>query len=180
MRILGVDPGTRKTGAGLIESYGSHYRLLHWETIQPNPDFPISKKLVQIYESLLALIRQFRPEILALENVFYGKDLRAMIKIGEARACAMLAASAEGIDVVEYAPARIKQSVSGNGCATKEQIQHMVKTLLKLKSIPPADSSDALAVAICHLHSFRTGLLAGPAAAKQKSFRPKNKERVWN
>lgn len=156
MRILGVDPGTRRTGIGIIESEGNRYRLLHFEILILKPTTPLPDRLKHIYHSLLVLLRQFRPDVLALENVFFGKDPRAMVKIGEARACAMLAASEEGIDVVEYPPARVKQAVSGNGRATKVQVQQMIKALLNMKTVPPADGADALAVAICHLHSGKT------------------------
>ena len=156
MRILGVDPGTRRTGLGIIETEGSRYRLLHTETIVLKDSLTLPEKLQEIYQSLTAAIQTYQPEVLALENVFYGKDLQAMVKIGEARACAMLAASGRGIPVVEYAPARVKQSVTGNGRASKEQMQRMVKVLLNLKTEPPPDSADALAVAICHLHCRKT------------------------
>ena len=152
MRILGIDPGTWRTGVGLIESQGSRYRLIHTEVVTVREKLPIAARLLHIYRSLSSITSQYKPEVLALENVFYGKDLQAMVKIGEARACAMLAASELGIDVIEYPPARVKQSVSGNGRATKDQVQHMVKTLLNLSALPPADSADALAVAICHAH----------------------------
>ena len=153
MRVLGVDPGTRRTGAGIIEAQGNRYQLVHFEVISVKESLPIADRLHLIYEALCRLMVQYKPSVLALENIFFGKDVRAMIKIGEARACAMLAASGQAIDVVEYPPARVKQSVSGNGRATKDQIQHMVKTLLNLKTLPPPDGADALAVAICHLHS---------------------------
>jgi crossover junction endodeoxyribonuclease RuvC len=152
-----VDPGTWRTGAGIIESEGSRYRFIHAEVITVKQKLPIADRLLQIYQALTEMTEKFKPEVLALENVFYGKDLQAMVKIGEARACAMLAASGHGIEVVEYPPARVKQSVSGNGRATKEQVQHMVKTLLNLPALPPEDSSDALAVAICHAH-MRKGI----------------------
>ncbi len=156
MRILGVDPGTHLAGAGVIESSGNHYKLVHFETITVDPKLPSAKKLQTLYEALSQIIKDYRPDVLALENVFYHRNIHTVIKIGEARACAMLAASEQGIDVVEYPPARIKQSVSGNGQATKEQMQQMVRRLLNLKTAPPADGADALAVAICHLHSHRT------------------------
>ena len=155
MRVLGVDPGTRFTGVGIIEERASRYFLIHSEVIRVNDKLPIAQRLKIIHDSLSAIFHTHRPELLALENVFYGKDLRAMVKIGEARASAMLAASDAGIPVVEYAPARVKQSVTGNGCATKQQMQHMVKRLLNMKEMPPPDAADALAVAICHLHSRR-------------------------
>ena len=152
MRVLGVDPGTWRTGVGIIESQGSRYRMIHTEVITVREKLPIPRRLLQIYKALSSIVAEYQPEAVALENIFYGKDLQAMVKIGEARACAMLAASEHGLDVIEYPPARVKQSVSGNGRATKEQVQQMVKTLLNLSEVPPVDSADALAVAICHLH----------------------------
>jgi crossover junction endodeoxyribonuclease RuvC len=101
-------------------------------------------------------MQEYKPDSVALENVFYAKDVSAMVKIGEARACAMLAAAECGIEIAEYPPARVKQAVSGNGRATKEQIQHMIKTLLGLKSLPKPDSADALAVAFCHAHMVKS------------------------
>jgi len=156
MIILGVDPGTRRTGAGLISVDGSRYALLHFEILRLESSLTLPEKLVRIYRSLGEIIRRWRPDVLALENVFYGRDVQALVKIGEARACAMLAAEENGVPVAEYPPARVKESVSGNGRATKEQVQSMVKRLLDLKSLPAADGSDALAVALCHAHCCKT------------------------
>ena len=156
MRILGVDPGTWRTGVGVVTAQGNRYQTLHSEVITIRQKLQIPERLSQIHKSLREVIQLFQPEVVALENVFFGKDVQAMVKIGEARACAMLAASEYGVPVVEYPPARVKQAVSGNGRATKEQIQHMVKTLLNLKELPPPDAADALAVAICHLHHAKT------------------------
>ena len=156
MRILGVDPGTRLTGVGIIETAGTQYQLLHYETVSIPQKLPIAQRLLRIHQALRSLIERYRPQVLAIENVFYGKDVQALVRIGEARSCAMIAASELGVDVVEYPPARIKQAVSGNGQASKEQVQHMIKTLLNLKSLPPSDSADALAVAICHFHAAKS------------------------
>ncbi|MBI3317384.1 MAG: crossover junction endodeoxyribonuclease RuvC [Candidatus Omnitrophica bacterium] len=158
MRVLGVDPGTLRTGAGILDSHDSAYVLVTSTVICSPSRRTLAERLLQIYRRLKDLISEFKPEVLSLENVFFGKDLRAMVKIGEARASAMLAASELGIPVVEYAPARVKQAVTGNGRATKDQMQHMVKTLLGLKALPSPDEADALAVAICHLHSKRFNL----------------------
>ena len=152
MRILGVDPGTWHTGVGIIETKGSGYREVHSRVITIQQKLPIPARLHIIYKSLLEVIQEHRPEILALEKFFFGKDFEAMVRVGEARACAMLAASECGIEVVEYAPMKVKQSVTGNGHAKKEQVQHMIKTLLGLREIPPPDGADALAIAICHAH----------------------------
>ena len=175
MRILGVDPGTIRTGIGLIESEGSRCRLLHCGVISAPSSLPLPERLHRIHTALRGIIRGHRPSVLALENVFFGKDVQAMVKIGEARACAMLAASERGIAVVEYAPARVKQSVTGTGRATKEQIQYMVKNLLRLDSLPPADSADALAVAICHCHLEKSpGRRGEPSSGLRKK-----KAKTW-
>lgn len=164
MRILGVDPGTHRTGAGIIETQGSSCRLIYFETIKADAKKPLPERLLFIYRALKVLIQEYKPEVLALEDVFFGKDVKATVKIGEARACAMLAASEQGISVIEYPPTRVKLSVSGNGRATKEQVQHMVKLLLNLKEMPREDGADALAIAICHHHS--NGRLKIKEAAK--------------
>ncbi len=169
MRVLGVDPGTWRTGVGIIESEGNRYRLLHTSIIEIKAKPPIAQRLQQIYKSLSEIIREFRPGVMAIESVFFGKDVQAMVKIGEARACAMLAASEFGIEVIEYPPARVKQAVSGNGRATKEQIQHMVKVLLSLQTAPKADGADALAIAICHLHQSKT--LAALSDSNKKTYK---------
>jgi len=153
MKILGVDPGTWHTGIGVIEAEGSKYHLLHFEVIHLPKNQPLAARLKLIYDGITEILRIYQPSVLALENIFFGRDLRAMVKIGEARACAMLAAAQQGVEVLEYPPARVKQAVSGNGRATKEQIQFMIQKLLGLKSPPPVDGSDALALAICHLHT---------------------------
>lgn len=152
MIVLGVDPGTLHTGIGLVTKEGSRFRLLHYDIFNISPKLSISKKLLEIHRFISEIIQRYRPDLLALENIFFGRDVRAMVKIGEARACAMLAASQNGISVIEYPPASVKQAVSGNGRASKEQIQFMIKKLLGLKEVPPTDGADALAVAICHLH----------------------------
>ena len=153
MRVLGVDPGTWKTGVGVIEAEGSRYRLVFETVIEIKKKLPLAMRLRQIYLEISDFVAEYKPDVMALENVFFGKDLQAMVKIGEARACAMLAAAQMNIEVLEYPPARVKQAVSGNGRASKDQVQNMIKTLLGLKQAPEADSSDALAVAICHVHA---------------------------
>ena len=168
MRILGIDPGSHYTGVGVIESQGNRYRLIHEEVLKLPGSLSIAAKLYGVYRSLSQIVREYHPDVLALENIFYHKDIRAVVRVGEVRACAMLAASEHGVNVVEYAPNLVKQSVTGNGRASKQQVQHMVKTLLNLKSTPPADGADALAVAICHAHQHKT---VGKADLFQKGKR---------
>ena len=152
MKILGVDPGTRFVGAGLITAAGSQCKLHHFEIIHIRSKLSIAARLLKIHQALSAVIREFRPGVMALENIFFGQNVSTLVKIGESRACAMLAAAENGIEVVEYPPARVKEAVSGNGRASKEQIQWMIQKLLAMDSPPPADGADALAVAICHWH----------------------------
>lgn len=154
-RILGVDPGTWKTGAGLLDMKGNQFTLVHAEVVTVTQKIPLAQRLLIIFRSLSEIVRQYRPEVLALENIFYHKDVRAMIKIGEARACAMLAASEHGIPVVEYLPTDIKQAVTGNGRASKEQVQEMMRRLLGVQKNLDYDATDALAVALCHANGQR-------------------------
>lgn len=171
MKIMGVDPGTWKTGAGIIEARGNKYEMIHCEVIALPKKTPLPERLKKIYHGLCELIKIYRPEIMALENIFYAKDLQAMIRIGEGRACAMLAASEHNVEVVEYLPTRVKQAVSGNGHASKEQIQQMVRRLLNLEKAAPSDASDALALAICHLHTKPALKLMAAAGPKRFSVK---------
>lgn len=170
MRVLGVDPGTWRTGAGILEADGSRFRLVYEELIAVPKKLEISARLAVIYRRLADIIQTYRPEVLALENLFYGIDARATIRIGEARACAMLAAAQAGMDVAEYLPTRVKQSVTGHGRAGKSQVQQMMKSLLGLPKVLPADVADALAVAVCHVHMSKPlkEASAGPGAAWPK------------
>ncbi len=174
-RILGVDPGTWRTGVGLVDVTGSRYKLVHAEVVTVTQKIPLAQRLLIIFRSLSQIIREHRPEVLALENIFYHKNLRAMIKIGEARAAAMLSASEQGIPVVEYLPTRVKQAVTGNGRASKEQVQQMVRRLLDLREGMAFDASDALAVAICHAHGGWEKKENGPAP-RRRSQRSNDKQ----
>ncbi len=155
MRVMGVDPGTHRTGFGVLETSGRDYKLVICGTIRASSKDPIAKRLLHIFESLQKNIQSYQPDVMALETLFFAKDIQAVERIGEARACAMLAASKQGIEVIEYAPTEVKKSVTGNGRASKEQVQFMVKRLLNLKEAPAIDASDALAIAMCHIHSAK-------------------------
>ena len=152
MRVLGVDPGTHRMGFGILDSDGRNYTLVICGTIRAASKDPIAKRLLHLFESLQKNIEGYHPDVVALESLFFAKDIRAVERIGEARACAMLAASKQNLEVVEYAPTEVKKSVTGNGRAAKEQVQFMVKRLLNLKEAPALDASDALAIAMCHIH----------------------------
>ncbi len=155
MRVLGIDPGTHRCGAGILDAEGNRYKLVDAEVIRAKSKQPIEERLYFVFENLRRLILQFKPDVLALESLFYAKDVQAVVRIGEARACAMLAAQENKLPIFEYAPTAVKLSVTGSGRATKEQVQFMVTKLLNLKEAPYADSADALAIAICHLHNHK-------------------------
>ncbi len=152
MIILGVDPGTIKTGYGLIFKDGGRMKALNCGIIKMNSKSPIAERLTMIYNGLLEVIREFQPDVIALEDVFFSTNVKSAIRIGEARSVVMLLSGLNDIELAEYKPTRVKQSVVGNGRASKQQVQGMVKVLLGLKEAPPEDASDALAVALCYCH----------------------------
>ncbi len=154
MKIFGIDPGSGRTGYGCIEASGSRCRLVVCGSIAPPARAVFPDKLMAIHAGLSALLARHRPDCVAIENVFHAKNVRSALKLGHARGVALLAASEAGVPVVEYAPAEIKRAVVGYGRAEKGQVQQMMKLLLGLDAVPsPHDAADALAVAICHLHS---------------------------
>ena len=155
MRILGIDPGSHVTGYGIIEKEGNYLRhVLHGE-IQAKKDSPLSIMLISIYQQLSAVIEQNAPQAIALENIFYGKNVRSLIKQAQVRGVVIFAGADKGIPVFEYSPLEVKKAVVGYGRAEKRQVRIMVKAILKLPVLPPADASDALATAICHANFLK-------------------------
>ena len=163
MRIFGIDPGSERTGYGCVESDGRRHVLLACGAVAGPPGDTFPNRLARIHSELSALLTSYRPECVAIENLFHAVNVRSALKLGHARGVAMLAAVEAGCDVVEYTPAEIKRAVVGYGRAEKQQVGQMVKLLLGLKAAPsPHDAADALAVAICHLHSMPPGRLKAP------------------
>ena len=159
LRVAGIDPGTFRTGIGILEQESNgRFVLTHAETIRANAKKSLPERLCEIYNNLKKILTIYRPNVAVIENVFYSKDFRAAVKIGEARAVAMLAATELAIPIEEYPPARVKEAICGNGRAHKSQVQFMVKQLLRLKELPSPDSADALAIAMCHFHTTRWSL----------------------
>jgi crossover junction endodeoxyribonuclease RuvC len=149
--ILGIDPGTSVMGYGLIKEVGKKIEMINLGVVKLDhlDDHPL--KLQRIFEKTLALIDQYHPDCLAIEAPFYGKNIQVMLKLGRAQGVAMAAALARSIPIFEYAPRKIKQSITGNGSATKEQVAAMLQTLLKFTETPQfLDATDGLAVAVCH------------------------------
>jgi crossover junction endodeoxyribonuclease RuvC len=154
VRVFGIDPGSDRTGYGCVESDGSRHRIVVCGAITSPTRAEFADKLLQIHVRLSAILAECRPDCVAIENVFFSVNARSALKLGHARGVAMLAAVEAGVPVIEYTPAEIKRAVVGYGRADKPQVQQMVKLLLKLPAVPtPHDAADALAVAICHLHS---------------------------
>jgi crossover junction endodeoxyribonuclease RuvC len=158
VRVLGIDCGTEFTGYGVVEQLSDReLEYVGCGTIRLSPKKAMSERLNQVYESLRTVISEHQPEMVAIEEVFYAVNAKSALKLGQVRGVAMLAASSCGLKVAEYAPLSIKSAVVGYGRAEKSQVQHMVTTLLRLSAPPESpDAADALAIAICHLHTWGT------------------------
>lgn len=154
VKVVGIDPGSLVTGYGVIEVSGSSVRALEYSVIRTNPRDSLERRLAQIYNGLVEMLERCGPRIMAVEEVFYRKNFRSAVMIGEARGIAMLAAANCGIAVESYPPARIKQAVVGNGRAVKGQVNSMVSRILSLPAAPEEDAADALAAALCHSHTL--------------------------
>jgi crossover junction endodeoxyribonuclease RuvC len=156
MRVIGVDPGSRICGYGVLESLNGE--LIHVESggIIPPPIFSLPQKLKTIYEGLLEVMKRCSPETMSIENVFFAKDARSAIKLGEARGVALLAAAAHGVPVYEYAPTEIKLALTGQGRANKLEVQRIVSLVLGISKWEKVDVSDAVAIALCHINISET------------------------
>ena len=152
VRIIGLDPGLRNTGWGVIEAEGSRLSYVADGAVHSDADAPLAERLLQIHSQLLSVLKEFAPDEAAIEETFVNKDARATLKLGQARGAVMLAPAICQIPVSEYAPNVIKKTVVGAGHAEKTQVKHMVKLLLPRAVMKTADSVDALAIAICHAH----------------------------
>jgi crossover junction endodeoxyribonuclease RuvC len=158
MIVLGVDPGTLITGYGIIETMNGKMKVLDCGIIQNNSKTSMPLRLKNIFETLTILTDRYHPDEFAIETAFYGKNAQSALKLGHARGVAMLTAVTREIPTHEYSPREVKKAIVGNGSAAKEQVQFMVKSLLKLKELPKHyDVTDALAVAICHLQRRQSG-----------------------
>jgi len=158
MRVLGIDCGSEYTGYGVVEELPDGRLISHAAgSIKLKAGSPMASRLQKIFSELTAIIAKHQPETVAIEDVFYAVNVKTALKLGQVRGVAMLAASSCGLEVAEYSPLSIKSAVVGYGRAEKEQVQQMVTRLLKLPAPPePTDASDALAIAICHIHTAGT------------------------
>jgi crossover junction endodeoxyribonuclease RuvC len=162
MRVLGIDPGTAITGYGVVEDVKGDLKPLAFGVIRTPADQPLPTRLQSIYRAVGKLAKKWEPTAAAVEELFFSRNVRTAMSVGQARGVALLALADAGLDVAEYTPLAIKQAVTGYGNADKAQMQEMVRLLLELAEVPrPDDAADALAVAICHLHSARLAALSG-------------------
>ena len=156
MRVLGIDPGSLITGFGIVEEQDNRLHALAWGTVRASPKVSLAERLKRIYDGLQEPIERWQPDVASVEQVFFADNVKAALVLGHARGVALLSISNANVPLVEYSALEIKVAVVGYGRAAKSQVQQMVKNLLRLDPPPqPADAADALAAAICHLHSYR-------------------------
>jgi crossover junction endodeoxyribonuclease RuvC len=162
MIIMGIDPGFAITGYGVVKYEGNKFSVLDYGAVTTEASMKLSQRLLVLYDQLEILIEKFKPAAIAIEELFFNKNIKTALNVGHGRGVAVLAAAKAGIDIYEYTPLQVKQSVVGYGRAEKAQIQQMVKAILNLNSVPkPDDVADALAIAICHGNSHRMGAILG-------------------
>lgn len=177
--IIGIDPGTAIMGYGVILEKGSKIELIKMGIVRMDHLDDHFLKLQRIFEKTISLLDEFKPDAMALEAPFYGKNIQVMLKLGRAQGTAMAAALSRNIPIAEYAPRKIKQSITGNGNTTKEQVAAMLQRLLNFKETPEfLDATDGLAVAVCH--SFQRGSSSGKAKSYSgwEAFAKENKKRL--
>ncbi len=156
MKIIGIDPGLVQTGFGIINVSNNQTTLIDYGIIKPKTKDTLAKRLLTIFNDVCEIISNYNPQIFAIEEVFYGKNVKSAMRLGQARGASMVAAASKNIPIYEYSARKVKQSITGNGNAHKTQVQFMVKAKLKMDHNPePIDAADALAIALCHDHQFR-------------------------
>ena len=170
MLVLGVDPGSNVTGYGLVEQKSNRLSCVDCGVVRPPAKAPFSLRIYHIFKELSDIMGRFGPGEMAVEDLFYAKNVKSSLKLGHARGAVFVAAVQHNVQIYEYSPLEIKKSVVGYGRATKEQVRAMVKMILKLDAEPLLDTSDALAAAVCHLHWHRYEDLP-PAPSRRRSGR---------
>ena len=161
MLVLGVDPGSRTTGYGLLRKEHDRFTCVHSGHISAPGSTPFYERIHTIFEAMGNIMAEYRPREMAIEDVFYGKNIQSALKLGHARGAVLIAAVECGVRIFEYTPLQIKKAVVGYGRATKEQVRSMVRVIARLDEVPNLDTSDAIAAAICHLNFSRFQPAAG-------------------
>ncbi len=170
MRVLGLDPGSRRTGYGVVERSGNRLRAVAWGVLAPPARLDLAHRLHAIASRAGAVMDEHRPDAVVVEEAFYHESVRSTLVLGHVRGALLVAAVERGHEVAEYTPREIKLSVTGTGAASKEQVAFMVRRLLALRAAPPPDAADALAAAICHLARRRYGEPARAATAAARGL----------
>lgn len=172
MIILGIDPGSRITGFGLIDNHANRMEYIHSGSIKVSGD-SLPQRLGYIFAEIETVIRQYRPQQMGIENVFMARNADSALKLGQARGAAICAGHQAGLEISEYAAREIKQAIVGTGAASKDQVQHMVKRLLGIRHELQADEADGLAIAICHAQFYATRQKTGidPGLLKRRRSR---------
>ena len=152
MRVIGIDPGSRVCGYGVLEAQNGEVTYLISGCISPNPALPFNQRLKVIYDGLLKVIDQHTPDVMSIEDIFFAKNAKSAIKLGQAKGVALLAGSNSGISIYEYAPTKVKLALTGRGRANKAEVQNMLSKLLGVTTWESQDASDAVAIALCHIH----------------------------
>lgn len=156
MIIMGIDPGFAITGYGIIEYLGNKFKVIDYGAIKTNANTEFPIRLLYLGQELDILLTKFKPDAVSIEELFFNKNIKTALSVAQGRGVAVLESARKGVDIFEYTPLQVKQSLCGYGRAEKNQIQQMVKIFLNLKEVPkPDDVADALAVAICHAHSYK-------------------------
>jgi crossover junction endodeoxyribonuclease RuvC len=157
MKVLGIDPGSETLGWGVVEGENLKYKLVDYGTVKSSPKEAFSKRLLKIGIGVGEVIEKFQPDVISVEEAFYATNAKVAIKLGQVRGVVLYIGELNKLEVSEYAPRLIKQTVVGHGSAEKHQVQEMVRLLLRMKEVPqPHDAADALAIAICHFHHAGT------------------------
>ena len=156
-RLISIDPGIVITGFSILDFKKSKMKLIAYGAIKPKKKDRLENRLLHLHDEIFSIIKKFNPSIMAIEDSFYGKNVKSTVILGQSRAAMMLAGAKLNLDIFQFAPRKIKQSLCGNGSASKEQVQFMVSNILKLESLPkPMDITDAMAVGICFVNNFNT------------------------
>lgn len=163
MLVMGVDPGTATTGYGVVDYIKGKEQMITYGTIRTAADLPMQLRLLKIYQEFNRLLDEYQPEAVAIEELFHHKNAKTVISVAQSRGVLLMATAARGLELAEYTPLQVKQAVSGYGNADKRQVQIMVQKILRMDQVArPDDAADALAIAICHIHSYRlAGLYKG-------------------
>ncbi|MEQ9617675.1 MAG: crossover junction endodeoxyribonuclease RuvC [Deltaproteobacteria bacterium] len=155
MRVIGIDPGTRVCGYGVLEFRNGEVTHIASGIITPASTLPIPERLKTVYDNIVKVIREHSPDVMSVEDIFFSKNVKSAIKLGEARGVALLAASSAGISIYEYSPTKVKLALTGRGRANKTEVQKMISRILGVSEFEAEDASDAVAIALCHINLSR-------------------------